>query len=403
MYVPRLVTRACQTTNTTTGVGGGLDYSIPSGWKQITIDKSYPELNGVAQKAIDVLKSSYWPDPAKIKFDWQVGTTVSSIAYKDMVAGTKQNHDYVKAALQAAKNNNEHFDPFCFNDDAQWWGTAAMYAYRAYGDQEFLGWATDVWNWVAPSQITPEQAASGTTPVRLTPFKGQCNGKSTAGGVWWRAECSEKTDMDVNVITTSLFETLSAYLAEATKDPKYVEAAKNAYEFVMAHLMKEDPNIPIDTLMMADCAVHDWIFTYNTGKFVEGATVLSRVSGDAKYKEQALKTVVDAVKKGKWNDEQGRITEGQGGDPKEGGTTRQFKSIFLRALTEVGRREYRNKELKALLKTYVNIQWDTITTTGTDGKGNYGVVWKGPFVPAWSGQANVIDALAAGVEFNWDR
>ncbi|KZV81574.1 hypothetical protein EXIGLDRAFT_779567 [Exidia glandulosa HHB12029] len=87
-----------------------------------------------------------------------------------------------------------------------------MYAYRAYGDQEFLGWATDVWNWVAPSQITQDQAKTGITPVRPAPIQGQCNGKSTAGGVFWRSECSERTDMDANVVTTGLFETLSAYL-----------------------------------------------------------------------------------------------------------------------------------------------------------------------------------------------
>lgn len=114
--------------------------------------------------------------------------------------------------------------------------------------------------------------------------------------------------------------------AEATKDKKYIDASKAAYDFIMRHMMQADPNIPIDTLKVDDCAKHNWIFTYNTAKFVEGAVVLSRVSGDGSYRDQALKTVVDAVKKGKWNDDQGNILEGQGGDPATGGTTRQFKS-----------------------------------------------------------------------------
>lgn len=197
----------------------------------------------------------------------------------------------------------------------------------------------------ASRQITQDQANAGTTPVRSNPFQGTCNGKSTAGGtsrravpplrcltgahagVFWRSECSERTDMDVNVITTSLFETLSAYLAEATGDAKYTAAAQAAYGFVTTHLMQAEPNIPIDTLKMADCGTNDWIFTYNTGKFVEGAVVLSHVTGDDAYKNQALKTIVDAVTKTpNWQDEQGHITEGQGGDPTTGGTNRQFKS-----------------------------------------------------------------------------
>ena len=48
--------------------------------------------------------------------------------------------------------------------------------------------------------------------MRPAAIQGQCNGQSTAGGVFWRSECSDKTDMGANVITTGLFETLSAYL-----------------------------------------------------------------------------------------------------------------------------------------------------------------------------------------------
>ena len=71
-------------------------------------------------------------------------------------------------ALQHVSSNNANFDPYCafcvprvpsapadlflaYNDDAQWWGTTAMYAHRAYGDQQFLDWAVTVWDWVQPS------------------------------------------------------------------------------------------------------------------------------------------------------------------------------------------------------------------------------------------------------------
>jgi hypothetical protein len=36
-----------------------------------------------------------------------------------------------------------------FNDDAQWWATAAYYAYRAYGDKSLLDHAVATWNHVS--------------------------------------------------------------------------------------------------------------------------------------------------------------------------------------------------------------------------------------------------------------
>jgi hypothetical protein len=38
---------------------------------------------------------------------------------------------------------------FGFNDDAQWWATAAYYGYRAYGDQSLLNHAISTWNHVS--------------------------------------------------------------------------------------------------------------------------------------------------------------------------------------------------------------------------------------------------------------
>ncbi|EJD46826.1 Six-hairpin glycosidase [Auricularia subglabra TFB-10046 SS5] len=380
-----------------------LNYSIPAAWPEATVTGGgYDYLNHVAQEAIYYLKKDYWKDANKLDWGWTTGTTLGAFAYKDMVASTRDNYDFVKAALAAAKRNNKNFDPYGYNDDAQWWGTTAFYAYRAYGDQVFLQYAKDVWNWVQRSQITAAQATAGKSPVRAKEIRHTCNTKGTAGGVFWRSESSDKTDMSVNVITTGLFETLSAYLAEATGEQKYKTAAINAYSFITTHLFKADPNIPTDSMNINTCVPNNWIFTYNTGKFVEGAVVLSKVTGDNKYRDQALKTIVDAVTRvSNWQDKQGLITEGQDGDPTKGGDGRQFKSIYIRALTEVGRREYKNSGLHTLLKRYVNINFKRVRSDDTDDKGRYGVVWKGPYTKSESGQMNVLDLFVAGIEFNW--
>ena len=70
-----------------------------------------------------------------------------------------------------------------------------------------------------------------------------------------------------------------------------------------------------------------------------------------------LRTLVDGIKKTKnWNNlQKGYITEGQSGDPAKGNDGRQFKAIYVRALTEVYRREWKNAGLRKLVKAYLNI------------------------------------------------
>ncbi|KAH7100691.1 Six-hairpin glycosidase [Auriculariales sp. MPI-PUGE-AT-0066] len=381
-------------------------FSIPSSWQVPTIDLPYETLRDTAQNAINQLKSQYWQDPSKLDWGWGTGTTLGAFVYKDMIASTRDNYDFVKTALESAKANNANFDPFGYNDDSMWWGTTAAYAYRAYGDQEFLGYATDVWNWVQNSQVTPEQAAAGKSPVRDAKISSECNGHSTAGAVFWRSESSDRTDNGANVITTSLFQTLSVYLAEATNDTKYIDHAKAAYEFITTVLFRDDPNIPLDGMSLGDCSANNWVFTYNTGKFIESAFGLSRLTNDDKYRQQALKTIADAITKvDNWNDlATGHIKEGMDGKPEEGNDGRQFKAIYVRALTEVARQEFQNADLHALVSSYININYNSLTKDATDGNGNYGLKWTGPFDGAnLSPQMNALDLLNAGIEFNWKR
>ncbi|KAH7100723.1 Six-hairpin glycosidase [Auriculariales sp. MPI-PUGE-AT-0066] len=381
-----------------------IDWSIPTAWdKPSSIPTSFSKLEGTAQGAFNAMKTQFWKDPNNIGIGWDWGTSLSSFAYKDMVSSTRSNYDYLKKALAAAKKHNSHFDPYSYNDDAQWWGTTAMYAHRAYGDKIFLDYAVDVWKWVAQAQITQAQADAGKSPLRVSSFNSTCNGKTVAGGVFWRSKSSDGKDMSTNVVTTALFQTLSAYLAEKTGEEKYIKAGKNAYNFMINHLMFESPNIPQDSLNVATCKKNGWVFTYNAGKFIEGSIILSGITKDKKMRDQALRTIVAAIKSTKnWQNAKGHITEAQGGDPTKSNTGRQFKSVFVRSLTEAYRRLYNNKDARNLIRRYINIQYHDITTLNRDGN-LYGSNWRGPFKKGQWGQANVLDALTAGVEVNWSR
>ena len=52
------------------------------------------------------------------------------------------------------------------------------------------------------------------------------------------------------------------------------------------------------------------LFTYNSGKYVEGLSVLATVTGDSQWSDLALKITNAAVKTSVWEGSDGIITEG---------------------------------------------------------------------------------------------
>jgi hypothetical protein len=69
--------------------------------------------------------------------------------------------------------------------------------------------------------------------------------------------------------------TLSAYLAQATKNPKYATAAYAAGNWIK-HANTNAAGLPLDTIAGDSCtrSPANWVFTYNAGKYVEGLTAL---------------------------------------------------------------------------------------------------------------------------------
>ena len=56
------------------------------------------------------------------------------------------------------------------------WGLAAIAAYRAYKDPSSLRYAQSIWTQLTAFLVTPEDAASGTHPMRSVNISGMCNG-----------------------------------------------------------------------------------------------------------------------------------------------------------------------------------------------------------------------------------
>ena len=116
----------------------------------------------------------------------------------------------------------------------------------------------------------------------------------------------------------------------------YVNAADLAFNFIVNQL-QDSNSLSLDTLNMQTCGVTSWYFTYNQGKFVEGAIVLYSQSAQQKYLDRGLATTVAAVKtSSNWQGANGLITEGQGGDVSKNDDGREFKGAFVCAVYRQG-------------------------------------------------------------------
>jgi len=280
-----------------------------------------------------------------------------------------------------------------------WWAQAAVYAHKAYNDDELLNNAIATWNSVYQYVITEAQALNGKHPLKNFTLAGSCDGATMAGGVFWRPAADDKS---INSITTGLYLTLSAYLAEITKDPKYKDASVLSAKWIEAHNIA--PNkILLDSESAADCSRSpaSWIFTYNTGKFVEGLSVLYDVTADNSWNQLMLEIVAAAVKNTAWQETNGIIKEGSDNTKNNDGIG--FKAIYIRGLLEVFRRTPENEKLRILLQSYIDVQYNALLDLAQSSNGNfYSANWQGPKPSSFTswGQLAALDVLVAAVEAN---
>lgn len=65
---------------------------------------------------------------------------------------------------------------------------------------------------------------------------------------------------------------------------EYKNAAIASANWIRNHNLNSN-NIVLDTVNGKDCSKpNNWIFTYNSGKYIEGLTVLADVTGDASWR-----------------------------------------------------------------------------------------------------------------------
>jgi hypothetical protein len=326
---------------------------------------------------------------------WPSANVWTEVVIHDFTAGTR---DFIGTSLDAVGDTyGQHpaFHANDFNDDTLWWGFAAIYQWRAYSDNTAFGWAKDNWNFASSMQVT---GTSGNGKSFSWPST--CGGKSNMGGVFWKTTAS---DTYVNAITTGLFMASSAQLYDLTGESKYLNAANNARSYIQNHLINSKGLVQ-DGMNIQSCAITDWVFTYNQGKYIEALAMLYGKTGNTGYLDEATNIAAISMKSSGFQGSDGIITEGQATPYNQNDDGRNFKGIYLRALAILYRKAPSNHGIRPLIKAYINVQANALIDLASDNPSNpvnYAVNWHGPKDPGYPwGQLAALDALAGFISVN---
>ncbi|KAF9525923.1 endo-1,6-alpha-mannosidase [Crepidotus variabilis] len=387
------------------------DLGVPTSWRKFSNSRPLPERVSIAQNGINGILPQL--NTGNAQFNgigyWQSANVYSAMANQDYHAKTATNKANVINNLNKAFSLYSNYDQFGWVLESTstlenmtdppyivdfWWATSALYAYRAYKDNNMLSHAVATWNRVNAFVITTSNAGSGSMSGKNFRLKGSCDGQTMAGAVFWRPTSD---DMGVNSITTGLFITLSAYLAELTGDAKYKDAAILSATWIQNHNIAN--NLILDSVNAQTCnkSPASFTFTYNSGKYIEGLSVLSSITGDSKWTNLMLNIIATAVKASLWQGSDGIITEGASLNSNNDGVG--FKAIFIRGILEAFSRSS-NSNLRTLIHSYVDVQYNALLDLAASGN-NYSSNWHGPAqgFTTW-GQLAALDVLVAAVVAN---
>jgi len=375
------------------------DFGVPSGWWN-TDDTTLSHDQRVAKAQAAVTQILPQLDTSLGEFNgigyWQSGNVWSAMANLDHITGQTTYKSQVTSGLTTSFNLNANFDKFGYNDDAMWWATAAMYAHRAYGDDTFLNYAEATWNHVSQFVITSSVASSGSLSGKNFHIAGTCKGVTMVGGVFWRPTSG---DSSVNAVTTGLYIALSGYLAEATGNSMYTNAAIQSAQWIVNQDFDPNQNLVLDTVDGSSCSTSpaSWLFTYNTGKFLEGLSILATLTGDSTYTTMIGNIVAASTKTSVWEGSNGIITEGASPSSNNDGVG--FKAVFIRGLYEVLTRSS-NNDMNILIHSYVDVQYNALLDLAATGD-TYSSSWTGPpqSFTTW-GQLAALDVLNTAIVAN---
>ncbi|KAI0074082.1 hypothetical protein K474DRAFT_1710160 [Panus rudis PR-1116 ss-1] len=375
------------------------DFSVPSSWRKPTSDRPRDERIAIAQSVAHSVTynetSGYVPT---FYAPTQSAHWHCSLALHDWITGNNSNEATLKNHLSTVEATKSEQWPT--ENDPLTWGLAAYHAYRAYNDKSFLEIAQSFWNQATPYFITPENAASGTHPMRNISIQSQCNGSTTAGGVFWQGNVANSGIVTANAVGS--YFVLSAYLFEATSNQTYSTAAGLSASFIQSHLYDGVLIKGRITIGPGDCVSvpSGGGLTYNSGLMIEGLGVYANVTGNDTLVDFLYNLIASTVKF-QWSDDQGILYEETDSDnPSVSTPSWGYKGVFVRGLYEVWTRLPPDSDVAKLIESFILVQYNALQDLAKLSAGEfYSPVWIGPPPrgPLPWGQLAAIDVLNSAI------
>lgn len=219
--------------------------------------------------ALDVLVDAYLR-----KNDPQIKTRMD-----ELLAGMK------------AKNGNTYINHFY--DDMEWMALACLRAYEATSDVAYKTTAELLWN----------------------DIKGGWD-DTFGGGIYWnknRANKNTPANAPASIIASRMY--------QVNHDPADLDWAKKIYQWQKTNLVDPVSGLVWDGLD-ATGTNKDWKFTYNQGVYIGAGVELYKITGEAVYLNDALKTANNSLT--------GDLTSGNIMKDEGGGDGGLFKGILVR-------------------------------------------------------------------------
>lgn len=381
-----------------------------------------PELSAIAQRCIDVYLLSQGPRGGIGGIGWwQWANGYTAIALHDYWSGTKSNYQRLTDALRNCEGQNAAFINE-FNDDTLWWALCCLHVYNIGGDPWFLDKARNVWHY-----LNGRKAICGRGQLN-------CCDHDMEGGCFWTTKPDEGY---LNGITTGLYAELSVRLAliesagtgethghlsklssmlsshRKISNEGYIEAARCSLCWILRCVYRPRDAVVMDGIRTMKNELVNWTFTYNTGVAIGVSALLYEATREEDYMSLACHMAHRAMRNRGWVEENGVLTDrgawGKApGEPARNGDGVGFKGVLMRhfgtlynVIRKTQARSPEARQTAELIEAFVNINFVSQQRNNTNGKGQYGPWWNGPFeLPTSHSQLPVLDAMAAAMLVN---
>ncbi|KAK5136936.1 hypothetical protein LTR08_001443 [Meristemomyces frigidus] len=403
---------------------------------QPQLPQNVPE---ITQRAIDIYMLSKQPDGGMGGIGWwQAACGYTGVALHDYWSGTNRNYEQLAQTLKQCERSHPGLINE-FNDDTLWWAMCCVDLYMIGGDQWFLEKAKGIYIHIhgknsicGKGQIKFEnQDMEGACFWTTKPDEGQINSISSGllaelsarlaiidgGNANSSANAGNNTTSEVKHPHLSKLQSVLGVGSGAGKQQSnhpgcsredYIATARCSLNWILRCRYRPREAVVLDAIRLKKGVAVDWTFSYTTGVVLGTCALLYEATHEEEFMTLACHIAHRAMRNPSWVEEGGVLTEhgsyGKGNhDPAKNDDSVGFKSVLMRhlgTLYEVIRRTRASSEdarrTAGLIKTFVNINFESQVKRNTNGNGQFGPWWGGPFeCPTSHSQMAVMDVMAA--------